>query len=136
MEIPADAAWINPRVSFCMQYAMRAREGQRSAALQANPRRRPLGRGGRVPRASRPCGGMARMAMARQIHDMGVPPVLRHGRDGRGSAPESAPGWRGESPLQVNVTCNRLQLRRGDTGWGAAGGEPLVRTIRNLIRPV
>src|SRR5208337_855538 len=52
------------------------------------------------------------------------------------SAPESASGWRGESPLQVNVTCNRLQLRRGDTGWGAAGGERPVRTIRNSIRPV
>jgi hypothetical protein len=58
------------------------------------------------------------------------------GRDARASAPESAPGWRGGSPLQVNVTCNRLQLRRGDTGWGAAGGERLVRTIRNSIRPV
>jgi len=58
------------------------------------------------------------------------------GRDARASAPESAPGWRGESPLQVNVTCNRLQLRRGDTGWGAAGGERPVRTIRNSIRPV
>jgi hypothetical protein len=52
------------------------------------------------------------------------------------SAPESALGRRGESPLQVNVTCNRLQLRRGDTGWGAAGGERPVRTIRNSIRPV
>jgi hypothetical protein len=54
----------------------------------------------------------------------------------RTRAPESAPGWRSESPLQVHVTCNRLQLRRGDTGWGAAGGERPVRTLRNSIRPV
>src|SRR5208282_3010672 len=52
------------------------------------------------------------------------------------SAPESAPGRRGESPLQADVTCNRLQLRRRDTGWGAAGGERPVRTVRNSIRPV
>jgi len=30
---------------------------------------------------------------------------------------------RSESPLQVNVTCNRLQLRRRKTRWGAARGE-------------
>ena len=42
-------------------------------------------------------------------------------------APESALRRRGESPLQVNVTCNRLQLRRRETGWGAAGGERPVR---------
>ena len=42
-------------------------------------------------------------------------------------APESAFSRRGESPLQVNVTCNRLQLRRRKTGWGAAGGERPVR---------
>src|SRR5262249_27679555 len=44
-------------------------------------------------------------------------------------------GRRGGSPLQVNVTCNRLQLRRRETGWGAAGGERLVRRITNSIRP-
>jgi len=42
-------------------------------------------------------------------------------------APESALRRRGKSPLQVNVTCNRLQLRRRETGWGAAGGERPVR---------
>jgi hypothetical protein len=45
-------------------------------------------------------------------------------------------GWRGESPLRVNVTRNRLQLRRRETGWGAAGGERPVRRITNSIRPV
>jgi len=58
------------------------------------------------------------------------------GRDAPASAPESAFGRRGESPLQVNVTCNRLQLRRGDTGWGAAGGEWPVRRMTNSIRSV
>ena len=59
----------------------------------------------------------------------------RHsGRDARASAPESACGRRGESPLQVNVTYNRLQLRRREAGWGAAGGERLVRRITNSIR--
>jgi len=52
------------------------------------------------------------------------------------SAPESALGRRGESPLQVNVTCNRLQLRRRETGWGAAEGERSVRRMTNSIRPV
>jgi len=41
--------------------------------------------------------------------------------------PESAFSRKGESPLQVNVTCNRLQLRRCEAGWGAAGGERPVR---------
>ena len=52
------------------------------------------------------------------------------------SAPESAFGQRGESPLQVNVTCNRLQLRRREARWRAAGDERLVRRITNSIRPV
>ena len=36
-------------------------------------------------------------------------PLIAAGADLKvgASAPESAPGWRGESPLQVNVTCNR-----------------------------
>jgi len=51
------------------------------------------------------------------------------------SAPESALGRRGESPLQVNVTCSRLQLRRRKTRWRAAGGERPVRRITNSIRP-
>jgi hypothetical protein len=61
----------------------------------------------------------------------------------RTRAPESALGRRGESPLQVNVTCNRLQLRRRETGWRAAGGERPVRKKSlpeerklNSIRPV
>ena len=52
------------------------------------------------------------------------------------SAPESATDRRGERPLQVSVTWNRLQLRRRETGWGAAGDERPVRTMRNSIRPV
>src|SRR5271166_3182189 len=59
---------------------------------------------------------------------------MKSGRDARASAPESACGRRGESPLQVNVTCNRLQLRRRETGWGAAGGERPVRRLTNSIR--
>ena len=76
---------------------------------------------------------VSKMSASRATAILAVPV---HGRDARGRAPEGAPGWRGESPFQVNVTCNRLQLRRGDTGWRAGGGEPLVRTIRNSIRPV
>jgi hypothetical protein len=59
----------------------------------------------------------------------------RGDREAVGGAPESALGRRGESPLQVNVTCNRLQLRRRETGWEAAGGERLVRRLTNSIRP-
>ena len=37
--------------------------------------------------------------------------------------------WRGESPRQAedSPACDRRLLRRGDTGWGAAGGELPVR---------
>src|SRR5438128_1051323 len=48
-------------------------------------------------------------------------------------APENAFGRRGESPLQVNVTSSRLQLRRRKTRWGAAGGERPVRRLTNSI---
>ena len=44
-------------------------------------------------------------------------------------APARALTWRGESPRQAEVSpaCDRRLLRRGDTGWGAAGGELPVR---------
>jgi hypothetical protein len=57
------------------------------------------------------------------------------GREAVGGAPESALGRRGEGPLQVDVSCNRLRLRRRETGWRAPGGERLVHRITNSIRP-
>ena len=44
-------------------------------------------------------------------------------------APARALTWRGGSPRQAEVSpaCDRRLLRRGDTGWGAAGGELPVR---------
>ena len=47
----------------------------------------------------------------------------------RPSAPVRALTWRGESPRQAEVSpaCDRRLLRRGDTGWRAAGGELPVR---------
>ena len=60
-------------------------------------------------------------------------------------APVRALTWRGESPRQAEASpaCDRRLLRRGDTGWGAAGGELPVRKERfvktrnklNSIRP-
>ena len=42
--------------------------------------------------------------------------------------------WRGGSPRQAETlpACNRRLLRRGDTGWGAAGGELPVRNIDSV----
>jgi hypothetical protein len=60
------------------------------------------------------------------------------------SAPVMALTQRGGSPRQAEVSpaCNRRLLRRGDTGWGAAGGElPVRNTVHermdnvNSIRP-
>ena len=50
-------------------------------------------------------------------------------RKRRARAPARALTWRGESPRQAEVSpaCDRRLLRRGDTGWGAAGGELPVR---------
>jgi hypothetical protein len=47
----------------------------------------------------------------------------------RPSAPARALTWRGGSPRQAEASpaCDRRLLRRGDTGWGAAGGELPVR---------
>ena len=44
-------------------------------------------------------------------------------------APAKASTQRGESPRQAerSPACNRRLPRRGDTGWGAAGGELPVR---------
>ena len=63
----------------------------------------------------------------------------------RARAPVRALTWRGESPRQAEASpvCDRRLLRRGDTGWGAAGGELPVRKERfvktrnklNSIRP-
>jgi len=70
--------------------------------------------------------------------------IKRSGRCGRGAssrglsrqnvgarAPVRALTWRGESPRQAEVSpaCDRRLLRRGDTGWRAAGGELPVRNI-------
>ena len=51
------------------------------------------------------------------------------GRETRARAPARALTWRGESPRQAEVSpaCDRRLLRRGDTGWRAAGGELPVR---------
>ncbi len=48
------------------------------------------------------------------------------------SAPESALGRRGESPLEVNVTYSRLQLRRRKTAVGAA--DTVVATATAALR--
>jgi hypothetical protein len=62
----------------------------------------------------------------------------------RARAPARALTLRGESPRQAEVSpvCDRRLLRRGDTGWGAAGGElPVRNPVRermnnvNSIRP-
>ena len=62
----------------------------------------------------------------------------------RGRAPARALTQRGESPRQAEVSpaCDRRLLRRGDTGWGAAGSElPVRNTVHermdnvNSIRP-
>ena len=44
-------------------------------------------------------------------------------------APVKASTQRGESPRQAerSPACNRRLLRRGNTGWRAAGGEQPVR---------
>jgi len=44
-------------------------------------------------------------------------------------APANAPTLRGGSPRQAedSPACDRKLLRRGDTRWGAAGGELPVR---------
>jgi hypothetical protein len=49
-------------------------------------------------------------------------------------APARALTWRGESPRQAedSPACDRRLLRRGDTGWGAAGGELPVRNIDSV----
>jgi len=51
------------------------------------------------------------------------------GEDARGRAPAKACTQQGESPCQAerSPACNRRLLRRGDTGWRAAGGEQPVR---------
>jgi hypothetical protein len=68
----------------------------------------------------------------------------RDPRDAGASAPVMALTWRGESPCQAEVSpaCDRRLLRRGDTGWRAAGGELPVRNMVqkqlskvNSIRP-
>jgi hypothetical protein len=54
------------------------------------------------------------------------------------SAPESARSQRGESPLRVETLEARSgrQLRRRETGWGAAGSElPVRKHMLNPIRP-
>ena len=55
----------------------------------------------------------------------------------RSRAPASVHGQRGGSPLQARrfPACNRLQLRRREAGWRAAGGERPVRRMTNSIRP-
>ena len=52
----------------------------------------------------------------------------------RPSAPVKAPIQRGGSPRQAvhSPACDRRLLRRGNTGWGAAGGEPAVRNDAKL----
>jgi hypothetical protein len=47
----------------------------------------------------------------------------------RARAPVKACTQRGESPRQAkrSLACNRRLLRRGNTGWRAAGGEQPVR---------
>ena len=54
--------------------------------------------------------------------------------DGRTRAPARALTWRGGSPRQAedSPACDRRLLRRGDTGWGAAGGELPVRNIDSV----
>src|ERR1019366_788290 len=49
-------------------------------------------------------------------------------------APARALTWRGGSPRQAedSPACNRRLLRRGDTGWGAAGGELPVRNLDSV----
>jgi hypothetical protein len=56
------------------------------------------------------------------------------GQDVRARAPVRALTWRGESPRQAedSPACDRRLLRRGDTGWGAAGGELPVRNIDSV----
>jgi hypothetical protein len=56
----------------------------------------------------------------------------------RARAPVRALTKQGESPCQADVSpaCDRRLLRRGDTRWGAAGGELPVRNDVNSIRPV
>ena len=63
----------------------------------------------------------------------------------RPCAPESVPGQRGESPLQVDalrpVTERNCNSPQGEvltvrSVWKATGGERPVRTIRNSIRPI
>ena len=50
-------------------------------------------------------------------------------KNGRARAPAKAPTQRGGSPRQAerSPACNRRLLRRGNTRWRAAGGEPPVR---------
>ena len=43
-------------------------------------------------------------------------------------------GWKSLSGMPTPA-CNRLQLRRREAGWGASGGEEVVRRITNSIRP-
>jgi hypothetical protein len=52
----------------------------------------------------------------------------------RARAPARALTWRGGSPRQAedSPACDRRLLRRGDTGWGAAGGELPVRNIDSV----
>jgi hypothetical protein len=54
--------------------------------------------------------------------------------EGCACAPARALTWRGESPRQAedSPACDRRLLRRGDTGWGAAGGELPVRNIDSV----
>src|ERR1017187_6399240 len=49
-------------------------------------------------------------------------------------APARALTWRGGSPRQAedSPACDRRLLRRGDTGWGAAGGELPVRNLDSV----
>src|SRR5882672_7039874 len=72
--------------------------------------------------------GCARGRMSNQILDRCAADALRAGT-ARARAPVMALTQRGESPRQAEVSpaCDRRLLRRGDTGWGAAGGELPVR---------
>src|SRR5205814_10618648 len=65
------------------------------------------------------------------------------GRETRARAPVRAYTQRGASPRQAerSPACNRRLLRRGDTRWGAAGGEQPVRNsvtcrTRHIVNPI
>jgi len=134
---------LSLRVSFGFQYNcanQRTRMSSADETLQGRNMRRP-----EPPRSCQRAGQAIAVGSAPVLGRINpttdVTPVsitqIRHpnlyrsvaAKNGRARAPAKAPTQRGGSPRQAerSPACNRRLLRRGNTRWRAAGGEPPVR---------